>query len=465
MGVKKLRSVFMQHALSLAFAVFIVIAVNVGAYLWCVDRGFIYPLNRVSAEIEVAKENLRSAEQLTERDIPFLCEYALFTKEGQYKTGTIVPEKGVSVWNVCMENGRPSDHPYLYSVIDRKADVLILRYRMTAQFENQTLRSIFPSADLLLIGIILLEILLSLIVLSFLFGRFLGKKLDCLLVVVQRIEQQDLNFEIQRSGLFEIDRALDALEHMGAALKQSLSKQWRDDKLRQDQLSALAHDLKTPLTIIRGNAELLLETVLSTEQRKCAEYIENSSLQMQDYVQTLIEATKSWDRYQPCMQKIHMDSLLQELKKQMDGLCAVNNITLNWDCGQPPEYMTADHDLLLRMLVNVLSNAVEHTPQGGTVTFEIREHDSELLFLITDTGKGFSDEALKHATEQFFMDDGSRSARSHYGIGLYAAASIAKKHNGKILLENSASGGASVTIQIPYGHAAEKPARRQNKAV
>ena len=451
MGVRKLRSVFMQHALSLAFAVFIVITVNVGAYLWGVNQGFIYPLNRVTAAIETAKENLRTAKQFTEKDIPFLCEYALFTKDGQYKTGTITPEMGISVWNVCMENQRPNDHPYLYSIIERKADILILKYRMTAQFENQMLRSIFPSVDLLLISIILLEILISLIVISFLFGRYLGKKLDRLLVAVHGIEQQDLNFEMQRSGLFEVDQALDALEHMGTALKQSLSKQWRDDRMRQEQLSALAHDLKTPLTIIRGNAELLLETSLSTEQRKCTEYIENSSLQMQDYVQTLIEATKSWDSYQPCMQKIPMGSLLGELKKQMDGLCAVNHVTLLWECGQSPEYVTADHDLLIRMLVNVLSNAVEHTPQGGKVSFEILVHDSKLSFLITDTGQGFSDEALKRATEQFFMDDESRSSKSHYGIGLYVAASIAKKHNGTIILENSAvSGGAKVTIQIPY---------------
>ena len=91
----------------------------------------------------------------------------------------------------------------------------------------------------------------------------------------------------------------------------------------------------------------------------------------------------------------------------------------------------------------MISNAVEHTPQGGNVAFEILEHNSGLSFLITD-------EALRHATEQFFMDDDNRSSKSHYGIGLYVAASIAKKHNGKIILENSADlGGAKVTIQIP----------------
>lgn len=296
-----------------------------------------------------------------------------------------------------------------------------------------------------------MEILASLFVISYIFGKYLGKKIDKLLTVVYKIEQQDLDFEIQKSKLFEVDQALDALDHMRIALRQSLSKQWYDDKMRQDQLSALAHDLKTPLTIIRGNTELLFETSLSTEQRECAEYIENSSLQMQDYVQTLIEATKSWDSYQPCMKKVNMSSLLMGLKNQIDGLCAVNNITLHWDCGQYPAYITADHDLLIRMLVNVLSNAVEHTPQGGNVTFEVWEYNNELSFRITDTGTGFSDEALKHATEQFFMDDDSRNSKSHYGIGLYVAASIAKKHGGKIILENSVvASGAKVTIQIPY---------------
>lgn len=451
MGVKKLRSVFIRYALFLALAVFIVIAVNVGAYLFCVNVGVIYPLTSISTAVEREKDNLQSTRQIEESDIPYLCEYVLYTKDGQYAGGSIGQADSALVWNTCIENGRTSDNPYLYSVIDREEEVLILRYRMTAQFGNRTLRSIFPSADLLLIIIILLEILLSLVVISFIFGKYLGKKIDKLLTVVHKIEQQDLDFEIQKSRLFEVDRALDALDHMRLALRQSLSRQWYDDKMRQEQLSALAHDLKTPLTVIRGNTELLFETSLSAEQRECAEYIENSSLQMQDYAQTLIAATKSWDSYQPCMKKVNMDFLLLELKNQIDGLCAVNNISLHWDCGQYPAYVTADHDLLIRMLVNVLSNAVEHTPQGGNIAFEIRENNNELSFLITDTGKGFSDEALKHATEQFFMDDDSRNSKSHYGIGLYVAASIAKKHNGKIILENSAaSGGAKVTIQIPY---------------
>ena len=449
MGVKKLRSVFMRYALCLALTVFMVIAVNVGAYLFCVSIGVIYPLTSISTAIEMDKDNRRSVRQVEASDIPYPCEYVIFTKDGQYAGGSIGREYSTAIWNTCMEGGRTRDGAYLYSVIEREEEILILRYRMTAQFGNATLRSMFPSADWLLIVTILLEILLSLIVISFIFGKYLGKKIDKLLTVVHKIEQQDLEFEIQKSRLFEVDQALDALDHMRHALRQSLERQWYDDKMRQEQLSALAHDLKTPLTIICGNTELLFDTSLSAEQRECAEYIENSSLQMQEYVQALIEAAKSWDSYKPCMKRVSIDSLLLELKNQIDGLCTVNNISLHWDCGHYPAYIMADHDLLIRMLINVLSNAVEHTPQGGEVIFEIEEHSNELFFLITDTGKGFSDEALKHATEQFFMEDDSRISKSHYGIGLYVAASIAKKHNGKIILENSAvAGGAKVTIQI-----------------
>ena len=327
---------------------------------------------------------------------------------------------------------------------------MVLRYSSAAQFSNQTLRRVFPSADLVLIAVVVLEILCLLVVISSLFGRYLGKRMEKLLVAAHKIEQQDLEFTAEKTKIAEIDRVLDAFDHMKLALKESLARQWQDDKMRQDQLAALAHDLKTPLTIIRGNTELLLDLPLSDEQKECADYIETSAIQMQNYVQTLIEVTKSWESTQLNLQKVDVSCLLQETKNQISGLCAVNNIRLYWNCSQYPAVVTADHDFLIRALMNVLSNAVEHTPQGGEITMEVSQREKMLSFVITDTGKGFSAEALKHGTEQFFMEDESRNSKSHYGIGLYVAASVAQKHGGRLILENSqATGGAKVTLEIP----------------
>ena len=100
--------------------------------------------------------------------------------------------------------------------------------------------------------------------------------------------------------------------------------------------------------------------------------------------------------------------------------------------------------------MNIIENAAEHTPKGGTINIYIEEQSGELTFTVEDTGSGFTKEALLHGTEQFFMDDTSRSGGVHYGIGLFSAKSIAEKHGGRILLTNSKkTGGAKVEICFP----------------
>ena len=112
--------------------------------------------------------------------------------------------------------------------------------------------------------------------------------------------------------------------------------------------------------------------------------------------------------------------------------------------------MFVDHDLFVRAVINVISNAAEHSPKGGTVTISVAEENNFFVLCIYDTGAGFSEEALKRGTEQFYMDDISRNSKTHFGIGLYAADSIIQKHNGKLILENSEeTGGAKVTIKLP----------------
>lgn len=449
MGIKKLHTVFLQYVSFLALALHLVIGVNLGGYILCVNSGLILPLNQKSAAVENAKGTLQSTAVVLPEDIPSFCEYVLFTDEGQYVDGSVPQQESASIWKNCVENKQVAGKSHLHTVIERENEILVLRYSSAAQFSNQTLCHIFPSADLVLIAVVILEILCLLVVISFLFGRYLGKRMEKLLVAAHKIEQQDLDFTAGKTKIAEIDRVLDAFDHMKLALKESLAKQWQDDKMRQEQLAALAHDLKTPLTIIRGNTELLLDLPLSGEQKECADYIETSAIQMQNYVQTLIEVTKSWEGTRLNLQKVDVSSLLQETKNQISGLCAVNNITLHWDCQQYPAVISADHDFLVRALMNVLSNAVEHTPQGGEITLEVLQHENTLSFIITDTGKGFSAEALKHGTEQFFMEDESRNSKSHYGIGLYVAAYVAQKHGGHLVLENSqATGGAKVTLEI-----------------
>ena len=111
----------------------------------------------------------------------------------------------------------------------------------------------------------------------------------------------------------------------------------------------------------------------------------------------------------------------------------------------------ADKLLLERAIMNVIGNALDYSPPKGTVYVEVQKPDDFLQISIVDEGTGFTNEDLRHAREQFFMGDHSRSSNMHFGMGLYITNSIVKQHNGELTLKNSdKTGGAEVTIKIPY---------------
>ena len=139
-----------------------------------------------------------------------------------------------------------------------------------------------------------------------------------------------------------------------------------------------------------------------------------------------------------------------ELKKRAKGLCSAKGIFIDYTEHYETTQINIDKTQLLRAYENVLSNAVEHTPEKETIFLRIAEEHKYLKIIVRDMGTGFSSEALKRATEQFYMDDDSRNSKSHYGIGLYTADTIVKHHNGQLILSNDdITGGAVVTIAIP----------------
>lgn len=451
MGVKKLRSIFMRYIFTVTGGILFIIAINVGLYMFCINTEVIIPVMNIEDRIADAAEEIQTSKFFDTADIPNFCDYGVYTPAGVFQYGSLSEDTANTFWEEATTNGKNIIPPYRVRVIERVDDVVLLRYRLTSQFNNTTLRRICPASDLLLVGLIIIEIVVLLFLVSHWFGKYTGRKIDKLLSVTQKIEKQDLDFKIESSGIFEVDRALFALEHLKQALKNSLAEQWQADKLRQDQISALAHDLKTPLTIIRGNTELLYDTVLTDNQKECADYIEGSVVQMQDYVETLINMTKAKENFSFCRQNVKLSPLLQEIHTQAKGLCAAKNIHLEWGENFNQEYILADSEQLIRAFANVLSNAIEHTPAGKTVFFDVYEKDSSIICSITDTGNGFSPEALKRGTEQFYMDEQSRHSKSHYGIGLYVANSIITQHDGQLILSNSEkTGGAQVVIKIPY---------------
>lgn len=450
MGVKRLRSIFMRYILIVAVGILCILSANIGVYMIAIKTDVIYPAVEVEKLVNEVQEELQASSEISLNAIPSFAEYAWFDLSGNLKQSSLDVNEAEMLWDNCVINQKESEAPYRFSLIKRENDIIILRYHFTAQFRNPIFRKVIPIADLCIVIVSLIEVIILLLAISYFFGKYTGKKIEKMLLVTQKIKEQNLDFTIDSSGIFEIDQALNALDDMKIALKQSLTEQWRATKVQQEQISALVHDLKTPLTIIRGNADLLYDTPLDDEQKECADFIENSSIQMQNYIQTLIEVTKSNKAIIFQLQSVNTADFLFEIKKRAKGLCSLKGISVYCTEHYETAHINIDQTQLLRAFENILLNAVEHTPQNKSIFLTIMEEDKCLKVAIRDMGNGFSPEALKRATEQFYMDDNSRNSKSHHGIGLYTANTIIKHHSGQLILSNDEeNGGAVTTIQIP----------------
>lgn len=267
----------------------------------------------------------------------------------------------------------------------------------------------------------------------------------------EEISSQNLDFEIGHSNIKEFEDVLLSFSKMRDDLKMSLEKQWHAEQLQREQIAALAHDLKTPLTVIQGNIDLINETELDDEQRLYADYITESSSQISIYIKTLIDISRTVAGYQLHLEEIDISGYMGQIEAQANSLCLAKGICLHMEKEVDLGIFKTDKLLLERAIMNVISNAVDYSPPLGTIYVTTQKVDHFLHISITDEGTGFTSEAIHHAQEQFFMGDKSRTSNMHFGMGLYITNSIIKQHDGQLILSNSKkTGGAQVIIKIPY---------------
>ena len=410
-------------------------------------NGLVYPAYYAEQQARAAEEKIAAAERVEETLIPALCTYAVFDADGTFRAGNLTKKAQADAWR-AVEEGTKKSGGWYYTVVARDGEYCVLQYAIVPQYHSPVLRRYLPNPQNLLFLCWVCAALAVVVLTAVRFGRAMTKKLAPLISVTERIGREELDFAAPASDVRELDAVLRAFDDMREALRQSLERQWSLEQERKEQLLALAHDLKTPLTLVRGNAELLCETPVDAEQRECAAVIERSAGRMQRYVETMIEIMRDGYRIKPC--GVETASLLEDAAEQLRELCAAKGLSAEQAFSYQGKDIVLDRALFMRALVNVFANAAEYTAAGGTIFFEVCEEKDAIAFTVTDTGCGFSGEALRHAKEQFFSGDKSRGQGAHSGIGLYLADLVARGHGGELILENSKeTGGARVCIKIP----------------
>lgn len=394
---------------------------------------------------------LAATPDLSDVQIPMGIEYALLDKNYQLIETTLDENELEQAMRYATTGASDQNLQKRYLLVTRENEYIVLQYYIGAQYTNEWMNEHLPSPDILLIVLIAAGGLFVCLLLTTRFAKKLRLQLVPLFEATSEVAKQNLDFEVGHSNIKEFEDVLISFSHMKESLKASLEQQWKAEQMQKEQIAALAHDLKTPLTVIQGNADLISETELDEEQRLYAEYIGCSSEQMQLYIRTLIDISRAATGYQLNIEDIDLPAYIKQLREQIDALCQTKKIGLQMEIENLPAVLSADKLLLERAIMNVVNNALDYSPQDSSISISMIGNKGSLEISVTDAGPGFSQEDLMHSEEQFYMADHSRSSDLHFGMGLFITKSIIRQHGGQLILSNSKkTGGARVTISISY---------------
>ena len=340
---------------------------------------------------------------------------------------------------------------YYCYIKQSSGDICIVTYDLHMRYVVDKLNGIVPSPEILtpVLGVVLF--FLHAILLSGHFAKKLKQELRQLREVTEKIGQNDLEFETGPSQIKEIDAVMSSLSGMKEALKDSLTRQWDAQQQKKEQLAALAHDIKTPLTVIKGNAELLAETDLSEENRECTDAILANAGSMEQYLEHMRQLLYGRDRAENT-EVVTCACLKEQFKEAAMQIAAAEKVPVVFQedtlCGN----VCCKPGPVGRAWKNVVSNAVEHTDRARGIVvrlqMEVYEGQEYLTAAVRDFGKGFSEQDLIYADQEFYSGDASRHDRTHQGLGLAIAKKFLKEQGGMLCFYNHAEAGAEVVCRI-----------------
>ena len=266
---------------------------------------------------------------------------------------------------------------------------------------------------------------------------------------VQKISENDLDFHIEYKGEDEFGRLCQAFEIMRQALEQNNKKMWNSVEERKRLNAAFAHDLRTPLTVMRGHTDMLLGTLTETtdssgEIASSVQAISNQIARLGAFADTMGSLQRLED-YEPCLKPVSASELTEMLSQTSAALFPNGQAEIHSEL--TGNDLLLDKEALAQICENILSNSARYAKEKVNISL-CREREY-LIITIEDDGIGFSEKDLKNASLAYYRGDKSQSdSVSHFGLGLYISSILTEKLGGGLQLSNGTNGGAKILIKI-----------------
>jgi len=317
-------------------------------------------------------------------------------------------------------------------------------------FEGQEIESRVKGADtknrrvLRLVSILATIAVLLSLALALGISMSLTRPIAKLVEATERVKLGDLEMRAAVDGSDEIGVLAQRFNEMLARLKKSISDQSRF-------YADVSHELKTPLTVIRGEAEVALRGPgAAKDYREALESIIAVAHQLGQLVDELLFLARSEAGeigYE--MASVALPPLLEEAAGQSERVARLKGVALDLELANPAT-VWGDVRRLRQLVLILLDNAIKYTESGGKVTLALEAAPERNRIRVRDTGVGISDRDLAHVFERFYRGtDPAAASMGGTGLGLSIAQSIVEAHDGEIRVESAVGSGTTVTVSLP----------------
>ena len=282
-------------------------------------------------------------------------------------------------------------------------------------------------------------------------SRGLTAPLARLTAGARHIAGGDLSQRVPETGSAEIAALGQAFNQMAADLEKA-------EELRRNMVADVAHELRTPLSVLQGNLRAILDGVYPLQQAEIAALYDETRLlsRLVDDLHELAQAEAG---------QLHLDlrptDLVEVVQTTVANLAVAaeaKEVRLTTDLadGLPP--VLADPDRLAQIMRNLLSNALRHTPEGGQITVSATYNEAAVRIVVADTGEGIPPDDLPHVFDRFWRDDRSRaretagpstSSGRGSGLGLAIARHLVQAHGGEMGVESEVGRGSRFWFTLP----------------
>jgi signal transduction histidine kinase len=311
------------------------------------------------------------------------------------------------------------------------------------------------------------EVLLVIVIVLLLFGGwFVGgavrRPLAVMSKAAHRIADGYLDVQIPASKVREIAEVGTAFAEMADRLRAARERQAALEQERAFLITAIAHDLRTPLFALRSRLEGL-ERGLATTPEKASTYI-RVAREKADALERLIADMFAYTRLEYLEQSLQEEDveiglLLGEAVEGIRPHAEAKGVTVTIDGAEQPIVVRGDAHLLARAVGNLLDNALRYTPDGGHVGLRWRGKGDRLVFEVSDSGPGIALDDLPLLFEPLYRVDTSRNTQTGgVGLGLTIAQRIVRAHGGELTAANRPTGGAVFTGTLPMAGGISQPA-------